>query len=129
MKPVYLRFQWEEVKSLRRNCPFTLDLSVLSLVSLPHHIFSTRLALLPWMFMSQQSEFTVLSPAEINRGVRSSERLRGWMQTFGIISCCQRGADLFLSSPSSARASVKSPICDLCCCSYTQSFITLFSFR
>lgn len=39
----------------------------------------------------------------LNRGVRCPQKPLGWIQMFGVISYCQRGADLFLSSHSSAR--------------------------
>ena len=73
-------------------------LYILLSLSLSTSYFSLR----PWIFMSQQSELAVFSPAEINGGVRS-ERPRGWIQTLGRISYCQRGAYLFLSSRSSVR--------------------------
>lgn len=126
MKPVLRGFNGRR-SSLWGGC----SLSLLICRSLPSHTSSlvflslcVTFSLRPWIFMSQQRELAVFSPAEINGGVRSSQRPRGWIQTFGSISYCQRGADLFLSQLS--ETSVESPICDFSRCSFMQSFIILF---
>lgn len=67
-------------------------------------------------------------PAEINGGVRSSERPRGWTQAFTSICYCQRGADLFSSSRSSVRQVLSPPICGFGYCRFMHPLVNpLFS--